>query len=72
MTILLEKKSLVNGFIFVNIIKLPMLNYFQLLYEYFFINLNYFTLHYLRLFMAILNYFWLFLVIVDYFNLDYL
>ncbi len=62
MTILLEKKSLVNGFIFVNIIILPMLNYFQLLYDYFFINLNYFTLHYLRLFM----------VIVDYFNLDYL
>jgi hypothetical protein len=26
MTIILEKKSLVNGFIFVNIIKLPMLN----------------------------------------------
>jgi hypothetical protein len=35
MTILLEKKSLVNGFIFVNIIILPMLNYFQLLYDYF-------------------------------------
>jgi hypothetical protein len=29
----------------------------------FFINLNYFTLHYLRLFMVILNYFWLFFVI---------
>jgi len=56
MTILLGKKSLVNGFIFVNIIILPTLNYFQLLYD-FFINLNYFTLHYLRLFMAILNYF---------------
>ncbi len=63
MTILLEKRSLVNGFIFVNIIILPMLNYFQLLYDYFFINLNYFTLHDLRLFMAILNYFWLFLAI---------
>jgi hypothetical protein len=35
MTILLEKISLVNGFIFVNIIILPMLNYFQLLYDYF-------------------------------------
>jgi hypothetical protein len=57
MTIILEKKSLVNGFIFVNIIILLMLNYFQLLYDYFFINLNYFTLHYLWLFMAILNYF---------------
>ncbi len=53
MTILLEKTFLVNGFIFVNIIILPMLNYFQLLYDYFFINLNYFTLHYLRLFMVI-------------------
>ncbi len=63
MTILLEKKNLVNGFFFVNIIILPMLNYFQLLYDYFFINLNYFTLHYLQLFMAILNYFWFFLAI---------
>jgi len=63
MTILLEKNNLVNGFIFVDIIILPMLNYFQLLYDYFFINLNYFALHYLWLFMAILNYFWLFLAI---------
>jgi hypothetical protein len=63
MTILLGKKSLVNGFIFVNIIILPMLNNFQLLYDYFFVNLNYFTLHYLWLFMAILNYFWSFLAI---------
>jgi hypothetical protein len=60
MTIHLEKKNLVNGFICVNIIILPMLNYFQLLYDYFFINLNYFTLHYLWLFMDIRNYFWLF------------
>jgi hypothetical protein len=29
----------------------------------FFINLNYFTLHYFQLFMAIFNYFWLFLAI---------
>ncbi len=63
MTILFEKKSLVIGLIFVNIIILPMLNYFQILYDFFFINLNYFTLHYLWLFMAILNYFWLFFVI---------
>jgi len=56
-----------------------MLSYFQLLYEYFFINLNYFNLHYLRLFMVILNYFWLFwlfhprllFVILAYFTLDY-
>jgi len=48
-----------------------MLNYFQLLYEYFFINLNYFTLHYLWLFMAILNYFWLFLAILPYFTSSY-
>jgi hypothetical protein len=38
-----------------------MLSYFQLLYD-FFINLNYFTLHYLRLFMVIFNYFWFFLL----------
>jgi hypothetical protein len=47
----------------VNIIILPMLGYFQLLYDYFSINLNHFTLHYLQLFMAIINYFWLFLAI---------
>jgi hypothetical protein len=55
---------------FVNIIILPMLSYFQLLYG-FFINLNDFTLHYLRLFMVILNYFWLFLVISPYVTLNY-
>jgi len=49
--------------IFIHIIILPMLNYFQLLYDYF-SNLNYVTLHYLRLFMVILNYF---LVILNYF-----
>jgi hypothetical protein len=51
-----------------------MLSYLQLLHDYFFINLNYFTLHYLWLFMDILNYFWLFhprllLVILSYFSL---
>jgi hypothetical protein len=43
--------------IFKNIIILPMLGYFQLLLRLLFINLNYFTLHYLRLFMVILKYF---------------
>jgi len=61
-----KKKSLVNGFIFGNIIIQPMLNHFRLLYEFFFINL-----HYLRLFMAILNYFWLFLVISPYATFGY-
>jgi hypothetical protein len=61
-----------------------MLNYFQLLYDYF--SLIYFTLHYLRLFMVIVNYFWrfstisscvtfgyskLFLSILTYFTLSY-
>jgi len=35
MTIILKKKSLINGFFFVNIIILLMLSYFQLLYDYF-------------------------------------
>jgi hypothetical protein len=35
MTILLKKKSLINRFFFVDIIILPMLSYFQLLYDYF-------------------------------------
>jgi len=35
MAILLKKNSLINGFFFVNIIILPMLNYFQLLYDFF-------------------------------------
>jgi len=56
---------------FVNIIIIPMLSYFKLLYGYFFINLNYFTLYYLQLFMAILNYFWLFLVISPYVTFGY-
>jgi len=56
--------------IHVNIIILPMLSYFQLLY--YFINLNYFTLHYLRLLiMIILNYFWLFLAIAPYATFGY-
>jgi hypothetical protein len=46
--------------------KIPYTNYttyaklFSIIIWLFFINLNYFTLHYLRLFMAIINYFWLF------------
>jgi hypothetical protein len=51
MTILLDFKKKMDNF-FVNIIILHVLNYFQLLYD-FFINLNYFTLHCLRLFMVI-------------------
>jgi hypothetical protein len=55
--------------VFVNIIILPILSYFQLLYD-FFINLNYFTLHYLRLFMATFGYSKLFFIILTYFTLD--
>jgi len=62
MTILLEKKSLVNGFIFVNIIILPMLKYFQLVY---------FKLFHLTLFMVIYGYSKLLLVIFGYFTLGY-
>jgi len=35
MTIHLKINKLINGFFFVNIVILPMLNYFQLLYDYF-------------------------------------
>jgi len=51
---------------FANIIILPMLGYFQY-YKATFIVLNYFTLHYLWLFMVILN----FLAIFSYFTLSY-
>jgi hypothetical protein len=39
---------------------------FLIIICYFFINLNYFTLHYLRLFMVIINYFWLLKIILPY------
>jgi hypothetical protein len=35
MTIVLKKKIIINGFFLVNIIKLLMQSYFQLLYNYF-------------------------------------
>jgi hypothetical protein len=35
MTTILKKNSLINVYIFVDIIILPMLRYFQLLYDYF-------------------------------------
>jgi hypothetical protein len=54
--------------LFVNMIILLMLSYFQLLYG-FFINLNYFTLHYLRIFMAVYGYFQLLFVIFGYYKL---
>jgi len=63
MTILLKKKSLINGFFFVNIIILPMLNYFQLLYDYFSlieIISPYIIYGYSQLLLVILSYFWLF------------
>jgi hypothetical protein len=71
MTILLGKNNLINGFFLANIIILPMLSYFQLLYYYYSINLNYFTLHYLWLFSITFGYFLLFhhrllLVILSY------
>jgi len=65
MTILLKKKSLINIYFFVTIIILPMLSYFQLLYDYF-------TLIEIISPYIIYGYFQLFLAIVYYFNLDYL
>jgi len=63
MTIFLKKKSLINGFFFVNIIILPMLNYSHLLYDYFslieIISL-YIIYDYLRLFTITFGYFKLF------------
>jgi hypothetical protein len=58
MTILLKKKeSLINGFFWLIII-LPMLNYFQLLYDYFSLIKNFHP----TLFTAIYGYFQLLLV----------
>ncbi len=74
MTILL-KKNLINGFFFVNIIILPMLSYFQLLYDYFSlieIISPYIIYNYLCMFSIIFGYSKLFLASVDYYNLDYL
>jgi hypothetical protein len=75
MTILLKKKSLINGFFFVKIIILPMLSYFQLLYDYFSlieIIWPYIIYGYLWLFLITFGYFKLFLVIFSYFNLFHL
>jgi hypothetical protein len=52
---------------FVNIIILPMLNYFQLLYDYF----HWFKLFHPTLFTAIYGYSQLLLVIFGYFTLGY-
>jgi hypothetical protein len=74
MTILLGKKSLINGFFLVNIIMLPMLNYFQLLYDYFSlieIISPYIIYSYLWLFSIIFGYSKLFLTILTYFTLGY-
>jgi hypothetical protein len=64
--------------VFVNIIT-SYVKLLSIIIWLFFINLNYFTLHYLRLFMAIfkfIGYFWLFhlrlfLVILAYFTFGY-
>jgi hypothetical protein len=59
--------------IFVNIIILPMLNYFKLLYEFFYL-LKKFILHfydYLWLFSITFGYFKLLLTILTYFTLGY-
>jgi hypothetical protein len=65
MTILLKKKSLINGFFFVKIIILPMLSYFQLLYDYF-------SLIEIISPYIIYGYLWLFLITFSYFNLFHL
>jgi len=73
MTILLGKKSLINGFFFVHIIILPLLSYFQLLYDYFSlikIISPYIIYSYLWLFSITFRYSILFLAIVNYFGLD--
>jgi hypothetical protein len=64
MAILLKKKGLINDF-FVDIIILHMLNYFQLLYDYFsliliispYIIYGYLSLFHPRLLLVILTYF---------------
>jgi hypothetical protein len=74
MTILLKKKGLINGFFFVNIIILPILNYFQLLYDYFSlieIISPYIIYGYLWLFSITFGYSKLFLAILTYFTLGY-
>ncbi len=75
MTILLEKKkSLIIGFFFVNIIILPMLSYFQLLYDYFSlieIISPYIIYDYLWLLSITFGYSKLFLAILTYFTLGY-
>jgi len=74
MTIFLKKKNLINGFFFVNIIILPMLSYFQLLYDYFSlieITSPYIIYGYLWLFSITFGYSKLFLTILTYFTLSY-
>jgi hypothetical protein len=74
MTILLKKKSLTNEFFFVNIIILPMLSYFQSLYDYFSLIETispYIIYNYLWLFSITFGYSKLFLVILTYFTLGY-
>jgi hypothetical protein len=62
MTILLNFKK-INGFIFCWYDNTTYVKLLSIIIWLFSINLNYFTLHYLQLFMVILNYFWLFLAI---------
>jgi len=61
MIILLKNKSLINGF-FVNIIILPMLNYFQLIYDYFSLIeiISPYIIYGYSQFFWLLSYFWLF------------
>jgi hypothetical protein len=74
MTILLRKKSLINGYFSINIIIIPMLSYFQLLYDYFLlisIISPYIIYDYIWLFSITFGYFKLFLVTLAYFTLGY-
>jgi hypothetical protein len=67
MTIILKKKSLINGKYFCYYNNNTYVRLLSIIIELLFVVLNYFTLHYLRLFMAILK----FLAILNYFTLGY-
>jgi hypothetical protein len=61
MTIFLKNKSLINDILLYN--NTTYVKLLSIIIWLFFINLKYFTLHYLWLSMVILNYFWLLKVI---------
>jgi hypothetical protein len=63
MTILLKKKMFNTWIQYLLINNTTYAKLFKTIIGLFFINLNYFTLQYLWLFMVIINYLWLFFVI---------